>query len=377
MNDYIDAKILSEVGEKALVREITESLTKPDILIDGYGNDAAFIDFSLDDDELLAVNTDRSGLNLAFQLGLAGAECVGDLGVSHAISDIVAAGGKPVAVTVALLLPPDTEVGFVRSVMKGAEQASRKYGAIIAGGDTKQNPKFAMVVTAIGKVKKSERLGRNTAKHGDSLVVTGYLGTMLLGSKAFRDNDDIPDNLYDILKNALVHQNPPFKLGRALGSARVANACIDISDGLAGALYSICNTSNLGAVIEEENIPIHPLLVNHTNSYGLRRIHLSLAGGDWEYLYSIPDNAISTAKSIAKEVGYNFQIIGKTTQPGLIAIKTLEGEYRHLSRIEHDSFTDGMKGSGYFEMLAQPQVFFGEPINPAIIEEFLNTYKTS
>ena len=371
MNEHINAKKLSEVGEKAAVGEIIDSLNTPELLIDGYGNDAAFIDYSLDDDELLAVNTDRSGLNVAYQLGLAGPECVGDLGISHAISDIVAAGAEPIAVTVALLVPPDTEVGFVRGVMKGAEQASRRYGAILAGGDTKNNPRYAMVVTAIGKVKRSERLGRSSAKCGDSLVVTGHLGAMLLGSKAIRDNDDIPDDLLKIFRNALVNQNPPFKLGRALSSARVANACTDISDGLAGAIYSICTASNLGAIIEEDNIPVHPLLLNYARSCGLRKIQLSLAGGDWEYLYSIPDSSMSAAKAIATEVGYNYQIVGRTTPPDLIAVKTLEGEYRRLIKIEHDSFLDGMKGMGYFEKLAQPQECFGDPIDSVFIADLI------
>ena len=42
-------------------------------------------------------------------------------------------GGSSRAVTVALLLPPDTQMDFV-DVMKGAERAAARYGAIIAGG---------------------------------------------------------------------------------------------------------------------------------------------------------------------------------------------------------------------------------------------------
>ncbi len=138
------------------------------------------------DDELLVLNTDRSGLNAAFGLGLAGPECVGDFGVSHAISDIVVAGGIPRAVTVALLLPIDSTLGFVRGVMQGASEAAKRYGAEIVAGDTKQNPKFALIATAIGTASRGKRICRSGARPGDALVVTGFLGSMLLGLIAFK-----------------------------------------------------------------------------------------------------------------------------------------------------------------------------------------------
>src|SRR5690606_12042857 len=80
---------IREAGERRMVAEITGMMLTPSMLIDGFGHDAAFVDLRQRDNELLVLNTDRSGLNAAYGLGLAGPECVGDFGVSHAISDIV------------------------------------------------------------------------------------------------------------------------------------------------------------------------------------------------------------------------------------------------------------------------------------------------
>jgi hypothetical protein len=52
---------------------------------------------------------------------------------------------------------------------------------------------------------------------------------------------------------------------------------------------------------------------------------------------------------------------------------TLEGDYRQLNRIEHDSFTDGMKGKSYFQRLAEPQQCFGAPISAASIATLTDT----
>lgn len=371
MEHIDDTVTLSEVGERFVVQEIIGSLCPSNLLIDGVGHDAAFVDLSVKDEEILVINTDRSGLNIAYQLGLAGGECVGDLGVSHAISDVVAAGGCPKMITVALLLPPNTEVGFVRDVMKGVEQAATRYGAIVAGGDTKNNPKFAMVVTAIGTAHRGKRLRRSTARKGDALVVTGYMGSMLLGTVAYKKNIDLPSNVHDVLKNALVNQNPPFELGRAFADAGIANACMDISDGLSGTLYSICLASGVGAVINENHIPVHPELMTFAKSIGLRPMQLSLAGGDWQYLYSISTDNLAKAEKIASSLGTPITIIGNIIESNLVAARTLEEDYRSLKRIEHDSFIGKINGKRYFENLGSPQQCFGDVIDNQIIETAL------
>ena len=144
---------------------------------------------------------------------------------------------------------------------------------------------------------------------------------------------------------------------------------MDISDGLAGALYSLCAASGVGALIEEKQIPVRSTLQNYADSLGLRKIQLGLAGGDWEYLYSIPSNALNAIQNIAESVNYPFKVIGHTVRSDTIAVITLEGDYRHLKRIEHDSFSDGMKGKNYFQWLAEPQHCFGAQVSPATIVE--------
>lgn len=371
MENFEDTATLREVGERFIVKKITSSLHASNQLLDGFGHDAAFVELSLPDEYVIVINTDRSGLNIAYQLGLAGAECVGDLGVSHAISDVVAAGGTPKIVTVALLLPEDTEVRFVQEVMRGVEQAATRYGAIVAGGDTKKNPKFTMVVTAIGIAHRNKRLRRSTAQKGDALVVTGHLGSMLLGTISYNKSIDLSSDVREVLNSALVNQRPPFDLGLVFADSGIANACMDISDGLSGTLYSICTASGVGAVIEEAQIPIHPKLRPLAKSMSLRPMQLSLAGGDWQYLYSIPVDNLAEAEKIASGTGTCITVIGQVIESSIIAAHTLEGNYKSLKRIEHDSFLDTLNGKRYFENLGSPQQCFEEIIDDNIIKKFL------
>ncbi len=358
----MDNKKISELNEKILVHEITKLLEVDDRLLDGFGHDSAFIDTTILEDEVLLMNTDRSGINSAYTLGLANGECVGDFGVSHAISDIIASGGQPIAITVALLLPDDITLGFVKEVMIGVQKAAKKYGAFLAAGDTKKNPKFAMVVTATGKAHKSERLTRSNAQKGDLLVVTGNLGTMLAGKIAFKQKLEISDKATELFKNALIFQNPPYKVGSKLSKSKLANACTDISDGLPSSIYSLCNASDFGAIIEESKIPIHEETLKIANTLNIRPMQLTLTGGDWQYLYSIPESNIDEVKAIAEMIDFPISVIGKVIEENEVVIKTLENEYKKLLRVENDRFSKHT-GESFFTILEKEITFFDDNIS--------------
>lgn len=361
-------KTVRELGERFVVADVTRTMRTPDFLLDGFGHDAAFVDLSMPPDDVLVINTDRSGINIAYKLGLAESECIGDLGVSHAVSDIGVAGGVPRAVTVALLLPPESTIGFVRGVMRGAELAAERYGAWIVGGDTKQNPKFAIVVTVIGTVPRDKRIRRRGAQPGDSLVVTGHLGSMLLGMMAFGKSLPFDNLARGVLEHALVNQHPPFRLGRAVADASIAHAGIDISDGLPGAIHAICDASGVGALIEERRIPLHPALTDLVLASGLSPLQLSSAGGDWQYLYSVPSERLADLNRIAVSLGTVVGIIGRVVEREILAVKTTDGTWRRLKRLEHDSFADGAGGGGHFSSIEASMSCVGERVDERTCE---------
>jgi thiamine-monophosphate kinase len=358
-----------EIGERRVVGEITQMMPAPSILVDGFGHDAAFVDLHGRDDELLVLNTDRSGLNAAYSLGLAGPECVGDFGVSHAISDIVVAGGKPRAVTVALLLPVDSTLEFVRGVMQGASEAATRYGAEIVAGDTKQNPKFALIATALGTASREKRILRSGARPGDALVVSGFLGSMLLGLIAIKRNLPHGDRVRRIIQQAIIEQRPPFTLGRAIAEAGIPHAGTDISDGLPGAIHAICGASDCGALVDERRIPLHPELDELVLASGLSPLQLATAGGDWQFLYVVPPEQLLALQQLAASQGSTVTFIGNITESREIAIRHLDGAWHQLERIEHDSFADNGNGIGHFSRVGEEPAQRGAALGARHFEE--------
>lgn len=360
-----------EAGERRVVAEITSMMTVPSMLVDGFGHDAAFVDLRRRDHELLVLNTDRSGLNAAYSLGLSGPECVGDFGVSHAISDIVVAGGAPRAVTVALLLPADSTLGFVRGVMRGATNAAGRYGAEIVAGDTKLNPKFALVATAIGTVPREKRIRRSGARPGDALVVTGFLGSMLLGLIACRRQISVDDYTRSIVEKAIIEQHPPFNLGRAIAEAGIPHAGTDISDGLSGAIHAICEASSCGAIVDEQRIPLDPELNELILATGLSPLQLSSAGGDWQFLYAVPPKHLPILYQLAASQDASVSVIGTVAEHQDIAIRHMDGAWHRLDRVEHDSFADSGGGVSHFSRIGAEALQRGASIEPRQVGEII------
>lgn len=361
-----------ELGERFVVSSITNGLKAPEFLVDGFGHDAAFVDLGLANDELLVLNTDRSGLNAAYSLGLAGPECVGDFGVSHAISDVVVAGGTPRVVTVALLLPADSTLEFANGVMLGAANAAERYGASIVSGDTKQNPKFAMVATVVGTSSREKCIRRSGAEPGDVLVVTGFLGSMFLGMIAIKQAIPHSNRAQRIVQQAIIEQRPPFTLGRAIADAGLPHAGTDISDGLPGAIHAICDSSDCGALVDELRFPIHPDLDDLVLASGLPPLQLVTAGGDWQFLYAVPPALLPTLMNLAASHEANLSIIGAFTKSRDVAIRHVDGAWHRLDRVEHDSFADASNGIGHFSKIGMDQLRRGEPLDGQHFETIWN-----
>lgn len=357
-----DSRTLTDVGERFIKKRIIDRLQKSsDItqaLIGGLGHDAGVLKNPLNSEDTLLVNTDRSGVSKAYNLGLAGGECIGDFAVSHAVSDILATGGVPFAVSVALLLPGETTVSLVDEIMDGIKQACSDYGVTLTGGDTKKAESLSLVVTALGRAPVANLLYRNTPRIGDQLVVSGMLGSMLLGSVVHKRGHRVSEAIQEIVNEALIRQRPPFRLGLAMSEARVAHACTDISDGLPSACRNMLTDPNLGVELYETQIPIHPELKGLANSLALTPLQLSMAGGDWQFLYCVPKSELPALSAIAEGSDTSLTVVGEITDKIGIWAKTLDGDKRKLRDIEHDSFAERVDGKSYFEFLSDPQELF-------------------
>ncbi len=213
---------LDEVGELGLLRELEVRG-----LAQGVEDDAAQI-------AGLVVTQDAFVEGVHFRFDLLSWRDLGFRAAAANISDLAASGAEPLALIVALGAPGGTELADVLELYEGLNEP----GVPVRGGDTSRAGVVLLVVTALGRAERTP--GRAGARPGDLVVVTGPLGG---AGAAFREGR-LP--------------RPPIRVEEGRRLARVANAMLDISDGLAVDARRIAERSGCRVVIELERVPLAP-----------------------------------------------------------------------------------------------------------------------
>ena len=181
---------------------------------------------------------------------------------------------------------------------------------------------------------------------------------MLLGSIVYKTGYEVSDSIRQIVNQALIYQRPPLNIALAISEAHIAHACTDISDGLQAACRNMLSGSDFGIELYEAQIPIHGELRGLANDLSLTPLQLSMAGGDWQFLYSIPKNRLKVLDTLSKNSGAKISVIGEVIDANGIWARTLSGDRRKLRQIEHDSFVDRIDGKSYFNYLSDPLNLF-------------------
>ena len=158
----------------------------------------------------------------------------------------------------------------------------------------------------------------------------------------------VEDRERQIFENSLIYQNPPYKLSRLLNKKSVIKACIDNSDGLAGSIYSLAESSGVGVVIDYSSIPIRGETLRVAEKLGVDPFQFCLASGDWQHIYAVSKKDLPALQALSEMSGVEVTRIGEFTEGAKILLKREEKLYE-FPRIFNDRF--GVGGSKYFDML--------------------------
>ena len=191
-------------------------------LIVGVEHDAAEIDG-------LVVTQDTLVEGVHFRFDLLDWHELGFRAAAVNISDLSASGAEPLALVVTLAAP--SADGAI-ALYEGIAEA----GVPVRGGDTTKADAVVITVTALGRAERVP--GRAGAQPGDLLVVTGPLGG---AGAAFRDGRLL---------------RPPLRTAEGRELARVADAMLDISDGLGPDAGHIARRSGCRLVIDLDRVPL-------------------------------------------------------------------------------------------------------------------------
>jgi thiamine-monophosphate kinase len=291
---------ISSLGEFGLIDHLTRNIEiRNASTILGVGDDAAVIDHF---GKQTVITTDLLIEGVHFDLMYTPLRHLGYKSVVVNLSDVYAMNAIPTQITLSLAFSNRFSVEALDEFYEGVLAACEHYDVDLIGGDTSTAQKGLVIsVTALGEVTPDKFVKRSTAKKGDLLCVTGYLGAAFLGLTLLEREKQI------YLENPKIQpdlEGEKYVVGRLLkpearkdiieffqASDIVPTAMMDVSDGLSSEILHICRQSRLGCVLYEDKIPVNDDIKNAAFKFGLDPTACALSGGeDYELLFTLPQS---------------------------------------------------------------------------------------
>ena len=296
---------VSHIREDDLINLLTQDLTtNPEILV-GVGDDCAVIEKTEHEHTLLKTDTVVEKIHFNPEED---PERVGWKAAARVVSDFASMGGKPEALKVTIILPPNTTQVWIKLAYNGINAVARMFNCSIVGGETSStvigSPKI-ISISGTGTVEPHNLTLRSGGKPSNLIYVTGSLG----GS----------------IKGRHLDFTPRVKEGIWLAKHIKPTAMMDLSDGIAKDLPRLCKRSDCGFEIFKSRIPTNH---NCTPDQALKD------GEDYELLFTIPMQSQMELETTWTKYFPDLKLtqIGHLTEKTPLKTDTLEGGWDHFKQ---------------------------------------------
>jgi thiamine-monophosphate kinase len=240
---------------------------------------------------------------------------VGWKALAAALSDLAAMGARAGEAYVSLVLPAG--FGGALELVETMEELAAGCGATIAGGDLVSGPALIVTVAVTGWAESQDELvGRDGARPGDLIAVSGVLGGSEAGRRLLEDGRRAPAEL--VMRH--LRPQPRLREGGALARAG-ARAMIDVSDGVATDARHLAERSGVELRIELDRLPVAP---------GVTPEQAATGGDDFELLVAVPPERRTDAEAAAP-----LTWIGSAAEGSGLVLLGPDGPVEGLAGYEH------------------------------------------
>ncbi|HIE17267.1 MAG TPA: hydrogenase expression/formation protein HypE [Dehalococcoidia bacterium] len=284
-------------------------------------DDSAVFNFS----GRLAFTTDSYVVNPIFFPG----GDIGKLAVCGTINDLAMSGATPLYLSLSFIIEEGLTLGELNRIVASINAAAEESDVKIITGDTKvvnrgSADKLFINTSGIGIIPKGIDISGANARVGDRIILSGTIGDHGIAVMSQREG----------LKFSVSVQSDCAPLNKLVSqmletSSRIHCLRDPTRGGLATTLNEFARQSEVGIVIEEEQIPVHDSVRAACELLGFDPLYVANEG-KLVAVVACDDAEKVLAKMKQNHYGYNASIIGKVTDEhkGRVIMKTRMGASR-------------------------------------------------
>lgn len=298
----------------------------------GVGDDCAL--FTVESGFQLATSTDLLIEGRHF-LPEVDPQALGHKALAVNLSDLAAMGATPLACLLGLSLPV-VDHQWLAAFSKGFYRLADEAGCPLVGGDTtRSHTGIVISVTVMGQVRAEQALRRNAAQVGDDIWVTGTLGAPDIALRMLQGRLPVDHAILAAVRPSLERPEPPLTF--AAGLAGIANAALDISDGLLQDLGHILQSSHCGAQLQYPAMPVHADLSRVDAAVVQDAV---LAGGDvYQLCFTALPGRRNAIQALASQTATRVTRIGTIVQGSGTQVVNSLGALMQLGAAGFDHFS--------------------------------------
>jgi hydrogenase expression/formation protein HypE len=290
------------------------------------GDDGAVLPLALSPGEQLVMATDGHVVSPIFFPG-------GDLGclaVHGTINDVAVMGARPLYLSASFILEEGYPLADLQRVVQSMGEAARQAGVPVVTGDTKvvergKGDGVFIHTTGVGALAAGVTVSGRHARAGDHILVSGTLGDH--GVAVLSKRESLSFSTEVVSDTAALHTLVAQVL--AVGGHGVHVLRDPTRGGLATTLNEIAHQSDVGMLLRERDVPLHPQVDAACELLGLDPLYVANEGK----LVVICTSAVSEAVLMAMKahpLGAHAACIGEVLDDpkGFVQMQTTLGGRR-------------------------------------------------
>jgi hydrogenase expression/formation protein HypE len=263
---------------------------------------------------------------------------IGELAVNGTVNDLAAAGARPQALSLSMILEEGLDADVLRAEVEAIASAAAVAGVEVVAGDTKvvergHADQMYLCTTGVGMVDPRAQLSPAGLRPGDRILVSGTIGdhgtAIMLARGEFELDADVRSDtcsLWPAVDALLDAAGPEL---RCLRDAT--------RGGVASVLNELARASGVAMVVREGDVPIEPAVAGAAEILGIDPMYVANEGKLVAFV--APEAADAALAALRATPGCERAAqIGevKTEPPGMVLVQTAFGGKRVMDQLVGD-----------------------------------------